>query len=442
MRTKRNLLLFVAWLTVSIGLAGYFAYGLWGEAQISKRYLPDAGSHGHYQIEMACNSCHGEGFASQDEMQQVCMDCHGEELKLADDSHPIKKFKDPRNADRVAILDARYCITCHVEHVPERTRSMGVTIADDFCLLCHEKVGDDRPSHKNLTFDSCSSAGCHNYHDNRALYEDFLVKHANEPALLDVAQLPTRDYKKVYQLNGKVMEAPLSASQNDAAPEARKPLLIAAWAGSTHAAAGVNCSDCHQSPWQEMPTIAVCDECHQNEAKGFGEGHHGMRLAQALPAMTPQEARQPMRNTAKQRQLSCDSCHDVHQVDSRHAAVEACLECHDDTHSQRYKQSPHYQRWLQEQSGDGIANSGVSCASCHLPRVEVQRYGESFIQVQHNQNNNLRPNEKMIREVCMHCHGLGFSIDALADAELINRNFKGSPSQHIESIDWAVSRVK
>ena len=34
--------------------------------------------------------------------------------------------------------------------------------------------------------------------------------------------------------------------------------------------------------------------------------------------------------------------------------------------------------------------------------------------VQHNQNDGLQPNEKMIRPVCMSCHGLGFSIDALA----------------------------
>jgi hypothetical protein len=48
----------------------------------------------------------------------------------------------------------------------------------------------------------------------------------------------------------------------------------------------------------------------------------------------------------------------------------------------------------------------------------------------------------MIRSVCLDCHGLGFAIDALADPALIANNFKGQPSRHIESIDWATSRVE
>ena len=38
-----------------------------------------------------------------------------------------------------------------------------------------------RPSHAGLGFAGCALAGCHNYHDNRALYEDFLVAHAGRP---------------------------------------------------------------------------------------------------------------------------------------------------------------------------------------------------------------------------------------------------------------------
>ena len=54
---------------------------------------------------------------------------------------------------------------------------------------------------------------------------------------------------------------------------------------------------------------------------------------------------------------------------------------------------------------------------------------------------NLQPNEKMIRGVCMKCHGLSFSIDALADPVLIERNFQGQPSRHVESVDMAVRRA-
>ena len=46
----------------------------------------------------------------------------------------------------------------------------------------------------------------------------------------------------------------------------------------------------------------------------------------------------------------------------------------------------------------------------------------------------------MIREVCMNCHSLSFSLDALADADLIRRNFAGLPARHVESIDMASSR--
>ena len=60
--------------------------------------------------------------------------------------------------------------------------------------------------------------------------------------------------------------------------------------------------------------------------------------------------------------------------------------------------------------------AGLTCASCHLPRVEWrdEDTGEKRVLVQHNQNETLEPSEKMIRPVCLHCHGLGYSIDALA----------------------------
>jgi hypothetical protein len=60
---------------------------------------------------------------------------------------------------------------------------------------------------------------------------------------------------------------------------------------------------------------------------------------------------------------------------------------------------------------------------------------------EHNQNDNLRPNEKMLRSVCMQCHGLGFSIDALADRELVEKNFSEKPDVHIESLDMVKKRL-
>jgi hypothetical protein len=46
----------------------------------------------------------------------------------------------------------------------------------------------------------------------------------------------------------------------------------------------------------------------------------------------------------------------------------------------------------------------------------------------------------MIRSVCVHCHGLGFAIDALADVNLILNNFNGPPAVHIPSLEWVGRR--
>ena len=66
-------------------------------------------------------------------------------------------------------------------------------------------------------------------------------------------------------------------------------------------------------------------------------------------------------------------------------------------------------------AGEGAANTGVSCATCHLPREPHREGDEEVVRVQHNQNDNRRPNEKMMRNVCLKCHGAQFSLDALAD---------------------------
>jgi hypothetical protein len=60
--------------------------------------------------------------------------------------------------------------------------------------------------------------------------------------------------------------------------------------------------------------------------------------------------------------------------------------------------------------------------------------------VDHGQNDNLRPNEKMIRSVCLPCHGLGFTLDALADRTLIDANFAGKPRGHVRSLQMVGAR--
>lgn len=43
----------------------------------------------------------------------------------------------------------------------------------------------------------------------------------------------------------------------------------------------------------------------------------------------------------------------------------------------------------------------------------------------------------MIRSSCIECHGLQFSLNALADPELIKRNLQGQSTVFIESMELA-----
>jgi hypothetical protein len=148
-----------------------------------------------------------------------------------------------------------------------------------------------------------------------------------------------------------------------------------------------------------------------------------------------------MRPDSLERELGCSSCHGPHDADTRRAAVDACLGCHQDTHTLSYDRSPHAALWRAEVGGTGAAGSGVSCAACHMPREVHGRGGDDEVRVQHNQNWNLRPNEKMLRDVCLRCHGLGFSIDAMADPFLVETNFAGRPATHVESIEMVRRRL-
>ncbi len=466
MAKKSNKQYWIIWGALSVLVAAYLTYGLLEKASATQplmaegrlMLLPGHTTHAHHQIELACESCHTEAFGGGELIQEACVSCHAEELELGDDSHPASKFDDPSNVERLEVLDAQQCITCHVEHKPDITNPMGVTLPQDFCAHCHSGEDEMPPDHKDFGFGGCTEAGCHNYHDNRALYEDFLVKHSTKPWLLDEPQLPKRAFAEAamemmmpYPMDQYPLE-PLSAEQHDA-PSSMSvdPKVHADWLASSHAKNGVNCSACHvnQDPetagemvgqWIEKPDHTGCQSCHDKEIKGFLAGKHGSPIAQGLAPMTPAKARLPMKSDVHDTALTCSTCHDSHKPDTRKAAVESCMSCHNDEHTLAYKASPHFKLWQDEIAGKAPAGSGVSCASCHMPRVDVETEEGSRMMVQHNQNDTLRPNEKMIRPVCMSCHGLGFSIDALADPALIKNNFNGKPAKHVDSIDMAVAK--
>ncbi len=452
-------LLWVIWLAVSIVIAVYLALGI-GSADAARNpwlaqarllLLPGATSAGHYQIELKCESCHAGAFAGKDAMHKACVRCHEAELKEANDTHPLAKFTDPRNADRLDKLDATLCVTCHVEHRPQITQAMGVSLPRDLCFHCHSEIATDRPSHAGMGFETCNSAGCHKYHDNRALYEDFLAQRLDQPAHLPKQSNPQRDMREAFASGlfaYPTERFPLRAVSAADAPAGFRssPEIAADWLATAHARSGVNCSGCHQplpdAAWVERPDEKACAQCHQPETKGFLAGKHGMRIAEGLPAMTPEHARLPMQNRAAGKTLGCSSCHGAHKFDTRTAAVAACTSCHSDGHTKAYESSPHAALWRKELAGEAPPGSGVTCATCHLPRIAHRNADGRRTLVQHNQNDNLRPSEKMLRPVCMSCHGLGFSIDALADPALVGSNFGGRPGVHVQSLDMVVRRLK
>ena len=462
---SRKLQQWSLFLAVNLGLACWFGYALNSTASSVKTILlPGKTTHGHYQIELACSACHAED-GNREFMESACTNCHGEDLKNARDTHPAKKFNDPVHAETLKILDAQKCVTCHQEHVDHHTLEMGLTMPADYCYHCHQETLKSRPSHANLAFDSCANAGCHNYHDNSALYERFLFRHYDEPDNLEKIKTLKRDaieWKEGVSLSGDQADGVEDTSVGTDAPAVLGPQILQDWETTAHALAGVNCSGCHMVSlpvepsegsdesaaddtdeqdatladpvWSDTVSHQVCATCHGNQVEGFLKGRHGMRLGSGLPAMTPGEARLEMHAGAAHESLDCSACHSGHRFDTQFAAVDACLKCHADSHSVAYQDSSHFALWEDEASGAAEAGTGVSCATCHMPRLEDD---DDNVFVQHNQNNNLRPNEKMLREVCMDCHGMQFSMDALADTQTIAQCFAARSDQHVESIDMA-----
>jgi len=506
----RNTALWIVWLALTLAAGGSFGALIFVGGP--RNFLLIGKTTGaHHQFELACETCHTSGFfedaAKIDKaMNKACLACHEDELKVSNDSHPVKKFRDPRNADRRQQLDALFCTTCHMEHVPEITRPVAVTLPMDYCSACHKAVGEERPSHAGLAFNTCAAAGCHNFHDNTALYEDFLAKNVDMADIIErpivrlaaISRAPhpvlaaRENHDPVAALRAYLMDTRRDAPEfeTDAvemlarvleAGDAVAPAefltrdTVAAWAGSGHALGGVNCAGCHTlehakerdtailaANWIAEPGIEICRSCHKEEARTFVLGRHGMRLHpeiseprqapknallkivaavfrdEALWPISVADARLEMKPEAAHLEIgNCNTCHKPHDADIRAAAVDACAGCHNDPHTRTYFSSPHYQLWQTELAG-GAPGSGVSCADCHMPKLEAR--GHFF--TTHNQNAYLRPNEKMIRPVCMHCHGLAFAMDALADPALVENNFNGRPSRHVESIDWAVKRAR
>ncbi len=442
---KRQLRQWSCFLIINLTIASYLGYAFHAPAStIKASLLPGETTHGHYQIELDCNACHsptanGKTHSSENVMQDACVRCHGEQLKRSRDTHPASKFNDPTSAELLLTLDAQNCLTCHREHVPHRTSEMGLTIPKDYCWHCHQEIAESRPSHRGMAYDSCATAGCHNYHDNRALYENFLDQHHGEPDGIDDGAVPKRNGMSRW-LADHAKPLALTTADSDAPSEIAKAsaeTITRQWAETAHARAGVNCSGCHhpesESAWSDRVSMKTCGACHPQQSDSFQSGRHGMRMAQEMTPLTPKMARQPMHLDAAHREMTCNTCHPGHRFDTQFAAAEACQQCHADAHSVAYSDSKHAELWSRELQGDLPPGAGVSCATCHLPRL---RDG-SIVWVNHDQNANLRPNETMAREVCGHCHGLEFSLSSLADPEAVRQCFDAAPDRRTKSVEMA-----
>lgn len=149
-------------------------------------FLPGPTSDGHVLFEASCASCH-QGF--QPVSNETCLRCH--EAEMATDAHGAKKFRDPRWAAELAKLEVLTCTTCHNEHVHMFGR--GVHLQPDLCMTCHaEIITGELKSHEGFAPDGCWTAGCHNYHDHRAISTGFLRQNLDQPSFLPKPALPVR----------------------------------------------------------------------------------------------------------------------------------------------------------------------------------------------------------------------------------------------------------
>ncbi len=216
--------------------------------------------------------------------------------------------------------------------------------------------------------------------------------------------------------------------------------INAQWATSAHALNDVNCASCHQEDETKAfvanPTYESCQSCHENSVETFLLGKHGIRLYEGVSALTPKMARLPMKHEAFDKQMNCNACHNVHTVNTMQASVDSCLTCHNDNHSLNYKNSKHAKAVFASAELPRPSAEMVTCATCHLPRTGQENSdGTTLVKVNHNNTYTLKPQDRMVGEVCMNCHGVEYSYNSIFDDELVEANFDRPPTLSHQSFD-------
>ncbi len=205
------------------------------------------------------------------------------------------------------------------------------------------------------------------------------------------------------------------------------------WQSSIHALNEVNCSSCHinedTQAFVSQPNQESCKSCHEYSTETFLLGKHGIRTLEGLSPLTPTMAHLPMKESALTQPMNCNVCHNVHTVNTYQASVDSCLTCHNDNHSLNYKNSPHAQIVADIGVLPRPNSDLVTCATCHLPREE----SEDAVLVNHNNTYTLKPRDRMVKDVCMNCHGLEHSYNSIFDDELVEANFARPPTLEMQT---------
>ncbi len=211
------------------------------------------------------------------------------------------------------------------------------------------------------------------------------------------------------------------------------------WQGSAHALAEVNCSSCHRDEQTKavvaQPSHESCRTCHTSEVETFLLGKHGIRLLEGETPLTPALARLPMKSDVQAKAMNCNTCHNVHTVNTFQASTDSCLTCHNDTHSLNYRNSKHAQQVLAEDALPRPSAQSVTCATCHLPRHGSGVASDATVVVNHNNTYNLKPRDRMVQDVCMNCHGLEYSYNSIFDDDLVTANFARPPTQKLQTFE-------
>ena len=212
------------------------------------------------------------------------------------------------------------------------------------------------------------------------------------------------------------------------------------WQGSAHALNDINCSSCHQNSetkeFVSHPTGETCKSCHEQAVDTFLLGKHGIRLLEDESPLTPAMARLPMKHDAFTKQMNCNACHNVHTSNTVQASVDSCLTCHNDTHSLNYQNSKHAKLYAASKGLPRPGAGAVTCATCHLPRSGTEKSdGTVLVEVNHNNTYNLKPQDRMVGDVCLNCHGLEYSYNSIFDPELVEANFDRPPTLELQTFD-------